>query len=99
MNKEEIVKLIEIKELQLKEITKQLTKEIDNLKCELQKTTKEDTKTSLTPAEKIDLYMEYFRGRDDVYPYLSIDKYNSSKKYYIPSCSNEWKKGVCNKTI
>ena len=31
MNKEEIVKLIEIKELQLKEITKQLTKEIDRI--------------------------------------------------------------------
>ena len=43
--------------------------------------------------------MDYFKGRDDVYPYLSIDKYDSSKKYYIPACINEWKQGICNKTM
>ena len=35
--------------------------------------------------------MSYFKGRDDVYPYLSIDKNNPNIKYYIPKCANEWK--------
>ena len=41
----------------------------------------------------------YFKGRDDVYPYLSVNKNDSSIKYYIPACVNEWKQGVCNKTM
>ena len=32
--------------------------------------------------DKIEIYMKYFKGRDDIYPYLSIDKNNPSKKYY-----------------
>ena len=43
--------------------------------------------------------MNYFKGRNDVYPYLSIDKNNPNIKYYIPACTNEWKNGVCNKTM
>ena len=40
--------------------------------------------------------MDYFKGRDDVYPCLSINKDN---KYYQPACKNEWRQGVCNKTM
>lgn len=35
--------------------------------------------------------MNYFKERDDVYPYLSIDKNNL---YYIPAYTNEWKNSV-----
>ena len=49
--------------------------------------------------DKLKIYADYFKGRDAIYPYLSINKNDSSKKYYIPACINECKQGVCNKTI
>ena len=97
MNKEEINKLIIKKENELKEINIRYRKEIDELKSQLLKTN--NNLTTLSLDEKIDIFMDYFKGRDDVYPYLSIDKYDSSKKYYIPACINEWKQGICNKTM
>lgn len=99
MNKEEIIKLISDKEQELKEITNKYKNEIEGLKQQLSKYNNIKVTTSLSLDEKIDLFMNYFKGRDDVYPYLSINKYDSSKKYYIPACENEWKQGVCNKTI
>lgn len=49
--------------------------------------------------DKIDIFMSYFRGRDTVYPYLSINRFDPTKKYFMPKCANEWKQGVCNKTM
>jgi len=92
MTEEEIKSLISKKEL---EVTS-LLQEIEMLKSGL--STKEE-QTKLSEDEKLKIFMDYFRGRDDVYPYLSINKYDSSKKYYIPACLNEWKQGVCNKTM
>lgn len=71
--------------------------EINELKSKLN--SKEIIQESLSDEEKINIFMDYFKGRDEVYPYLSIDKYNPNKKYYIPSCINEWKSGICNKTM
>ena len=48
--------------------------------------------------DSVKIFMNCFKGRNDVYPYLSIDKNNPNIKYYIPACANEWKNGVCNKT-
>ena len=96
---EEIIELIIKKENELREIDKKYKDEIAELKNQLNKINNSNNITSLTLEEKIDIFMDYFKGRDDVYPYLSIDKYDSSKKYYIPACSNEWKQGVCNKTM
>lgn len=94
MTKEEIIQLIELKNEELNKISN----EIDRLKEELKKL--ENTGINrLSTEEKLDIYMSYFRGRDDVFPYLSIDKNDPNKKYYIPACINEWKKGICNKTI
>lgn len=46
-------------------------------------------------AEKISLFSRLFRGRTDVYPV----RWESAKGLsgYSPACSNEWRKGVCNK--
>ena len=99
MNKEEIENLIREKEQELKTITKRITDEINALKLELQKYCDEEQNINYSREERAEIFASYFRGRDDVYPYLSIDKKDSSKKYYIPACMNEWKKGVCNKTI
>ena len=71
MNKEEINKLIIKKENELKEINIRYRKEIDELKSQLLKTN--NNLTTLSLDEKIDIFMDYFKGRDDVYPYLSID--------------------------
>ena len=74
-----------------------LKNEIEHLKLQL----KNETTSSkvLTIEEKIEIFANYFKGRDDVYPYLSIDKKDTNKKYYVPACTNEWKKGICNKTM
>lgn len=94
MTKEEIIKLIKEKELQRTKLTIEINKLNDLLQSIDSK-----PKNTLTLEQKLNIYASYFRGRDDIYPYLSIDKKDPSKKYYIPACSNEWKKGVCNKTM
>ncbi len=45
--------------------------------------------------EKVTLFGQLFRGRRDVYPI----RWESAKGMsgYSPACSNEWRKGVCNK--
>lgn len=94
MEREEIIKLIEEKEIELKK----LLNEINILKQELQKQNSSKVQ-EMTIDEKIELYASYFKGRDDVYPYLSINKNDPTKKYYIPACTNEWRQGICNKTM
>ena len=74
-----------------------LKNEIEHLKLQLKNET--TSSKALTIEEKIEIFANYFKGRDDVYPYLSIDKRDTNKKYYVPACTNEWKKGICNKTM
>ncbi len=47
------------------------------------------------PADKIELFMSLFRGREDVYAKRWESK--SGKRGYSPVCLNEWKPGVCHK--
>lgn len=94
LNKEEIIKLIKEKEL----LVNELTEEINTLKKKLQDFNSSQSNT-LTQEQKINIFASYFKGRTDLYPYLSIDKKDPNKKYYIPACANEWKKNVCNKTM
>lgn len=95
MEDKEILNLINIKELEIK----RLQNELDSLKKQLNILKENDVQQILTREEKVKIFMNYFKGRDDVYPYLSIDKNNPNIKYYIPACANEWKNGVCNKTM
>lgn len=93
MISDDLLALISKKEL---EISK-LEKEIRDLKSKYNELN--IIKHHYTKDEKIKIFMEYFRGRDDVYPYLSIDKQDTNKKYYIPKCKNEWNKSICYKTM
>jgi hypothetical protein len=49
-----------------------------------------------TPAEKVALFRQLFRGRDDVFP-LSWSNARRGTKGYSPACSNEWRRGLCEK--
>lgn len=51
---------------------------------------------SLSPEEKIALFLSLFRCRGDVFPKL-WENPRSGKKGYSPVCRNEWRKGVCEK--
>lgn len=52
--------------------------------------------THSSKQEKIDLFLSLFRGREEVYAkrYYNL---KSGKSGYVPACSNEWAKGLCNK--
>ena len=52
--------------------------------------------TNISPEEKIALFSQLFRGREDVYPKLWQNK-KTAKKGYSPACSNEWVRRVCEK--
>lgn len=99
MRNEDIIKLVQEKKMQINKINE----EINELKKQYINNQKKQSNTtgdnSLSVDEKVSIFMSYFRGRDDVYPYLSIDKKDPNKKYYIPACINEWKSGICNKTM
>lgn len=94
MASEDISNLIKEKEEQIKK----LQYEINVLKQKLINDSNKE-KSTFTLEQKLEIFMDYFKGRDDVYPYLSINNNNPNVKYYIPACVNEWKKGVCNKTM
>ena len=73
MDSKEII----IEEINKKEQEKQkIELEINELKLKLKKITDKEQKSILTREEKVKIFMSYFRGRDDVYPYLSINKNN-----------------------
>lgn len=95
MNKSEILKLIKAKELEIKK----LELEIDKLKKQFNEITTNSSEDISSREDSVKIFMNYFKGRNDVYPYLSIDKNNPNIKYYIPACANEWKNGICNKTM
>jgi hypothetical protein len=47
-------------------------------------------------AEKVAVFRELFRGRDDLYPKLWTNT-TTSRKGYAPACANEWVRGICEK--
>lgn len=62
---------------------------------ELQRTELEQEASPLSTAEKVALFRDLFRGRDDVYPV----RWESRKGHsgYTPACANEWREGLCDK--
>lgn len=95
MNNSEILNLIKAKELEIKK----LQLEVEELKKQLNEITLNSSEDTSNREDSVKIFMNYFKGRNDVYPYLAIDKTNPNIKYYIPACANEWKNGVCNKTM
>lgn len=51
---------------------------------------------TLTPQQKIDIFKNLFRGREDVFA-VRWEKRDKSASGYTPVCLNEWKQGLCNK--
>jgi hypothetical protein len=49
-----------------------------------------------TPQEKIQLFRNLFRGREDVYA-RRFESAKTGKVGYQPVCANEWLRGVCEK--
>jgi superfamily II DNA or RNA helicase len=49
-----------------------------------------------TSAEKVALFRQLFRGRDDLYPKLWTNA-TTGRKGYAPACANEWVRGICEK--
>lgn len=49
---------------------------------------------NLTPQEKLDIYKNLFKGRDDVFAVRWENK-DKTKTGYTPVCLNEWKRSVC----
>lgn len=47
-----------------------------------------------SPAEKVKLFRQLFRGRDDLYPTRFVSK-KTGKAGYAPACSNKFVAGVC----
>ena len=61
-----------------------------------QSTTHSDPRTT-TPATatgRVRLFRSLFRGRDDLYPQMWVNR--SGKTGYTPACANKWEPGVCN---
>src|SRR5437868_6304741 len=52
--------------------------------------------TTMTSAQKVALFRQLFRGRDDVIPKLWINAKKGSKGY-SPWCSNDFAPGICEK--
>jgi nucleotide-binding universal stress UspA family protein len=48
----------------------------------------------LSPADKVRLFRQLFRGRPDVYPTRFVSK-KTAKPGYAPACSNKFVRGVC----
>ena len=49
---------------------------------------------NLSPQEKINIFKDLFKGRDDVFATRWENK-DKTKSGYTPVCLNEWKRGVC----
>lgn len=46
--------------------------------------------------DKVKLFRDLFKGRDDVYP-KRWENSKTGKSGYSPACSNEWKPNICEK--
>lgn len=53
-------------------------------------------KNELTSSEKIEIYKNLFKGREDIFA-VRWQKADGSASGYTPVCLNEWKQGFCNK--
>ena len=57
---------------------------------------RESIQSHLTPQQKVNLFRDLFRGRNDVYP-VRWESKSTGKSGYSPACGNEWRAGVCEK--
>jgi hypothetical protein len=55
-------------------------------------------KVPITPEDKINLFLQLFRCREDVYP-KRWENTKTGKQGYSPTCDLEWVKPICQKPI
>lgn len=87
MNKQEVLKLI--KENLNNDEIEQLINELNSFKIEKRT-------SDYSRKDKLEIFTSLFKGRDDCYP---IRWQNNEKSGYSVACYNEWKSGICNKTL
>lgn len=68
----------------------------ESLEQQEQSNPKSTVHNNSTPQEKIRLFRDLFRGRDDVYA-RRFESTKTGKVGYQPVCANEWVRGVCEK--
>ena len=86
MNSQDIIKQIYLKN---NEINK-LQNEVNSLKSQINYT------NDLSNDEKAKIFMNYFKGRTDIYPSFYLNENN--EKRYQPKCKNIWDRKICYKT-
>lgn len=69
---------------------------VNNRAVEINATDKTQVNKYSTPQQKIELFKSLFWGRTDVYAKRYYNT-KTGKSGYVPACSNEWVKFVCNK--
>lgn len=77
----------------LKQLLNQHGIEYPNHKSEIQEY---NTRSSLSPQDKIAIYRSLFKGREDVYA-VRWENTKTQRSGYAPACQNEWHKQLCRK--
>jgi len=93
---------VSILESQLEELERrksQLQNELEKARSELQSLLSAplmEKSKNFSSNEKLSIFMNLFRGREDVFP-KRWDNQKTGKSGYSPACHNEWVKGICKK--
>ena len=96
---QEKIQILETKLQKLEEeknnLQQELTKSYLDLQIHSNKLISKNN-SNFSPDEKIKIFMNLFRGREDVFP-KRWDNAKTGKSGYSPACFNEWVRGTCNK--
>lgn len=70
--------------------------EISLLTKQLEESAKHQPQSNYSPQQKIDIFMNLFKGRKQVFA-KRWENLRTQKHGYSPACANEWVHGICNK--
>jgi superfamily II DNA or RNA helicase len=86
---------IDLRLQQIAEERSALLSERKTLVIQHEKTLAQDFNLYASPESKVELFLSYFKGRSDIYPFRWESK--NGRSGYSPACWNEWQPKVCNK--
>lgn len=92
----EHIKKLDAEKAEAADEVKKLETLLEEQEQAFSKTMPAPTVSHFSPNEKITIFMNLFRGREDVFP-KRWDNQKTGKSGYSPACQNEWVKGVCKK--
>ena len=81
--------------IRLRKVNERLQQKLATLNVKPDQHHSTSTSIHSSVENKIELFRNLFRGREDVYPVLWQAK--DGRKGYSPACKNEWNKKYCNK--